>query len=192
MVVLELLLAHLLGDFVFQSNDLIHRKYQSWMGVGEHVCIIAFFTVALLFPFWHQQVMWQTAAIIFLVHFVQDLLKIQYDIKFNAEKKSTVPFFLDQIFHVTLILLLSKDFNSLTPLTLPNWLHNLYFSPFLVTYLIGLVFFSYTVDITRYQFRRQKSKKNLEYTPDHPGMGRRLLFYSIVFALTLLVHRSFV
>ena len=192
MVILELVLAHLLGDFVFQSNDLIHRKYQSWLGVVEHVCIIAFFTVLFLFPFWQHDYMWKVAGIIFAVHFVQDLLKIKYDIKFNAKKKSTVPFFLDQIFHLSLIAYLAPGFEGLTPLNLPTWLSHLYFSQFLTIYSIGLILFSYTYDITLYQFVRQKDKKNKEYTPDFAGMRKRLLIYSIVFVLGLLAHRSLV
>jgi hypothetical protein len=190
MVVLELVLAHLLGDFVFQSNDLIHRKYKSWLGVAEHVCIITLFTVLFLFPFWNQIYMWQTASLIFGVHFVQDLLKIKYDIHFNAQKKSTIPFFLDQIFHFSLIFALAPGFNSLAPLPLPGWISNLYFSQLLTTYLIGIILFSFTYDITLYQFLRQKQKKTMEYKPDYVGMRKRLIIYSSVFVLYLLVHSS--
>jgi len=190
MVIFELVLAHLLGDFVFQSNDLIHRKYQSWMGVAEHVCIIAFFTVLFLFPFWQQQYMWEVAGAIFLVHFIQDVLKIKYDIKFNAKKKSTVPYFLDQIFHLSLIAILAPGFKTLAPLNLPGWMSNLYFSQFLCTYLIGVILVTFTYDITLYQFSRQKDKKNKEYSPNFPGMRKRLLAFSLAFILALLLNRS--
>lgn len=190
MVVLELVLAHLLGDFVFQSNDLIHRKYKSWTGVLEHVCIITLFTVLFLFPYWLQPTMWATAGTIFAVHFVQDLLKIKYDIRFNAKKKSTIPFFLDQLFHISLIAYLAPAFNALPTLVLPAWLSQLYFGQFLTIYCIGLILFTYTYDITLYQFSRQKDKKNKEYTPNFVGMRKRLLVYSLVFALSLLVYRS--
>lgn len=190
MVVFELLLAHLLGDFVFQSNDLIHRKYKSWTGVLEHVLIIAFFTTLFLFPFWNQAVMWQSVAIIFGTHFLQDLLKIEVDIRFNAKRKSTLPFFADQAFHTALILYLAPRFETLTPMALPTWLNNLYFSQFLTVYLIGLILFSYTYDITVYQFARRQSKKPMEYKPNFAGMRKRILLYSITFVVFLLVHRS--
>ncbi len=187
MVILEIVLAHLLGDFVFQSNDLILKKYKTWRGTLEHVCIIATFTALFLFPYWQHNETWMVVGIIFATHFVQDVLKVEYDARYNQKKKSTAPFFLDQILHLSLIVYLSTYFNNLEPLTLPNWVEELYFSKYLVTFWIGLVLFSYTFDITRYQFKRKHSKKGLQYHPDFPGIVKRLLLFSIAYVLFLLL-----
>lgn len=191
MVLLQLILAHLLGDFVFQSNDLIHRKYKSWTGVWEHVCIITFFTVLFLFPFWLQSTMWISAAVIFAVHFTQDLLKIKYDLTFNAKKKSTIPYFLDQLFHISLIAYIAQFFKGLESLRLPEWVEKLYFDPAVTAFLIGIILVTYTWDITIYQFTRQKDKRNKEYVPDFKKMQKRLLAYTIGFGVALLVSRGF-
>lgn len=190
MVILEIILAHLLGDFVFQSNDLIHKKYKTWRGSFEHVCIIAAFTAVFLFPYWKHSETWMVVGLIFSVHFVQDILKVEHDVHFNP-KKSTLPFFLDQILHLSLIVYLSTLFVDLAPLALPSWAEELYFSKYLVIYWIGLVLFSYTFDITLYQFARKKSKKPLKYKSDFSGMVKRLLYFSIAYVLFLLVNRSF-
>lgn len=191
MVLLELATAHLLGDFVFQSNDLLMRKYKSWTGTFQHVCIITFFTVLFLFPYLNHKEAWMVAGIIFAVHFVQDLLKVEYDLRYNQKKKSTVPFFMDQFLHIGLITYLSPWFTELTPLTLPTWLHTLYFSDYLAIYLMGLILFSFAYDITLFQFKRQKSKKSFEYKPDYSGMGKRLLVFSVAYGLIMVVNRSF-
>lgn len=191
MVVFNLLFAHLLGDFVFQSNDLIQRKYKSWTGNFEHVAIITFFTILVLFPYWNNPEMWLCAFTIFLVHFVQDWIKIKYDIRYNLKKKSTIPFFVDQALHTALILFLATKIQILVPFELEGSIANIYYSPFLITYLIGLVLVSYTYDITLFQFKRQKSKANQTYKPDFKLMRRNITVFSIIAIILLVAYRNF-
>ncbi len=185
MIFLHLIVAHLLGDFVFQSNDLIQKKYKSWHGTFQHVCIIGAFTMLSLFPFWQHRETWLVIGAIFGVHFFQDLLKIAYDTRFN-KKRSTLPFFADQICHITLIGFLSPFLKDLEALNLPDWLNALYFSNLTLVYLMGAILFSYTYDITLFQFVRQQNKKISEYTANIPGMLRRITVYSIVYSLVLI------
>lgn len=191
MVFFELVLAHLLGDFVFQSNDLILKKYKSWRGSFEHVCILAAFTALFLFPYWNHQETWMITGIILAVHFIQDLLKVEYDVHLNKIRKSTMPFFLDQILHLSLLAYLSPFFSTLEPFELPDWIAKIYFSKYLIIYFIGLVLFSYTYDITLYQFLQKKSKKLLKYKPDFHRMGQRLLLYSIATVLLMMLTYGF-
>ena len=191
MIILEIVLAHLLGDFVFQSNDLIQKKYKSWRGTFEHVCIISAFTALFLFPFWRYAETWIVVGVIFATHFVQDLLKVEFDLRYNQKKKSTVPFFLDQILHLSLIAYLSTFFVALEPAALPAWTGDLYFSKYLVIYWMGLVLFSYTFEITLFQFTRKRSKKTLVFKPNFNSMVRRMLFFSVLYGLFLMVDRSF-
>ena len=190
MVGFHLLLAHLLGDFVFQSNDLIQRKYRSWVGTFEHVCIVGFFTALLLFPFLTEFKTWLLVVTVFVVHFFQDFLKTKFDLGFNLKRKSVWPFFLDQALHVSLLLYLADKFNDLTPPDFPLWVLNIYFSKFLIAYLLGLVFFSYTYDLINYQFKRQKSKTPLFYSPNFKGMRLRLTWFSLITVTALMLYRS--
>ncbi len=184
MTFLHLILAHLLGDFVFQSNDLIQKKYKSWTGTFQHVCIIGTFTILAMLPYWHQREAWLIIGTIFGVHFVQDCLKIELDARYN-KKKNTFPFFADQILHVTLIYFLSPWLDEVAPLNLPSWLAALYSSEMVVVYLIGAILLSYTYDITLYQFYRQKSKTPREYKANIPSMLRRIAAYSVAFLVAL-------
>ncbi|MEK9160059.1 MAG: DUF3307 domain-containing protein [Patescibacteria group bacterium] len=184
MIFLHLIIAHLLGDFVFQSNDLIQKKYKSWTGTFQHVCIIGTFTVLSLFPYWQHQETWWVIGAIFGVHFVQDCLKIAYDIRFN-QKKSTLPFFADQLFHVSLIFLLSPLLKDLPAMALPEWLGMLYSSKFAAIYIIGAILFSYTYDITLYQFLRQRSKAPREFMANIPAMLRRIVVFTLLYSLVL-------
>ncbi len=185
MIFLHLIIAHLLGDFVFQSNDLIQRKYKSWTGTFQHVCIIGAFTMLSLFPYWHHRETWLVIGTIFGIHFFQDCLKIAYDIRYN-KKRSTLPFFADQLFHVALICILSPYLKDLDTLSLPDWLSAIYFSKLALVYLMGAILFSYTYDITLFQFIRQQDKKISEYTANIPGMLRRITVYSIIYVLILI------
>ena len=191
MIILEIVLAHLLGDFVFQSNDLIQKKYKSWRGTFEHVCIISAFTALFLFPFWRHAETWIAVGIIFATHFAQDILKVEFDLRYNQKKKSTVPFFIDQILHLSLIAYLSTFFTALEPAALSAWMEELYFSKYLVIYWIGLVLFSYAFEITLFQFARKRSRKPLVFKPNWSGMVRRMLFFSVLYGLFLMVDRSF-
>ncbi len=191
-VLFELLLAHFLGDFVCQSNDLIQRKYKSWLGTFEHVCIIASLTLLFLFPYWNHKETWIVAGVIFITHFLQDILKIEYNVTHNAQKKSTLPFFVDQILHIGLICYLATFFRDLKTLELPTWMAQMYFSQLLTMYLLGLVLFSFAYELTLYQFDRQKSKKHLVFMPNYKRMSNRVMWFSIAYVLFLVVNRSLV
>lgn len=191
MVVFHLLLAHVLGDFVFQSNDLIKRKYKSWVGTFEHVCIVTFFTALLSFPFLNEFRAWAVIVTIFVIHFLQDLTKIKFDLIFKIGKKSVLPFFADQILHTALIVYLAPRLDTLTPTVFPDWLMNIYFSPFLITYLLGLALFSYAYDLTLYQFKRKQAKNELFYTPNFTGMKKRITIFSFVAIVLLALYRLF-
>ena len=190
MIFLHLIIAHLLGDFVFQSNDLILKKYKSWIGTFQHVCIIGIFTILSLFPYWHHKETWIVIATIFGVHFFQDYLKIAYDIRYN-KKKSTLPFFADQILHTALIFLLSPYLSDLTALSLPEWMGELYYSKVAAVYIMGAILFSYTYDITLYQFIRQKTKKPLEFKANIPEMLRHITTFTLVYAIVLVFGGRF-
>lgn len=180
MVFLHLIIAHLLGDFVFQSNDLILRKYKSWKGTFQHVCIIAFLSILMLSPILQHTETWIVIGVISVVHFLQDYFKIGYDANYN-KNKSTLPFFLDQILHIGLIAFLSPMLKDLNLAEFPQWFTAFYKSDLVAIYLIGAILFSYFYDITLYQFTRQKRKKHLEYKPNLSGMLHRIALFTALY-----------
>jgi hypothetical protein len=68
-LVYVLLVAHFVGDFVYQTDDMAVRKATSWWALALHVLVYTF--VLLMFTVW-----WWEAAIFCAVngvaHFVQD------------------------------------------------------------------------------------------------------------------------
>lgn len=185
---LKLLTAHLLGDFVFQSNDLIQKKYKSWTGLFEHAAIITALSFLFIFPYVLNSEAWMVLGLIFLAHFIQDGLKIEYDLRFN-KKKHTIPFFVDQVLHVILLFVLASLLTHLAPLKLPFWAEAIHQSKTFTLYLIGAILITYAYDITLYQFLR-KGKKPKEYKPNFGKMAKRLLFFTVAFLLfTILLVR---
>jgi hypothetical protein len=181
MIVLQLLIAHLLGDFVFQSNSLLKKKYKTWVGTFQHVLIITAFTALVLFPYWDTALAWKAVAIIFGVHFVQDLLKVEYDKRFNGKKRSVVPFFVDQLMHISLICILGRAFQALPTMDLPDWVTALYFSDPFSVMIVSVLLLTYTFDITKFQFKRHENKKIKAYHPDHKGMMVRVFAFSLLY-----------
>lgn len=182
MIFLHLIIAHLLGDFVFQSNDLILKKYKSWKGILEHVSIITAISILLLFPLLQNPEIWTLIGLIALAHFTQDCLKIAYEIRYNSAR-STLPFFLDQIFHVGLIAVLSMQLNDLPMIPLPAWFLSFYNAEPLAVYFIGGIMVSYSYDILLYQFARQKNKKITQYKPNVPNMLKRIILFTGAYLL---------
>lgn len=189
MVILQLMVAHLLGDFVFQSNSLLKRKYKSWHGTLEHALVIWLFTALALFPYWNSWRAWAISGIIFLVHFTQDVLKVEFDKRYNKDRHTNVPFFLDQLGHLLLIFLIGRGFENVQALPLPHLVNELYFSPTFLALVVGLILFTFTADITKFQFLLQKNKK-AKYKPDYWGMAERLLAFAIFYLLFLLLLMS--
>jgi len=189
MVILQLMIAHLLGDFVFQSNELLKEKYKHWQGTFKHAGIVTLFTILILFPFWNSAWAWITIATIALLHFVQDVLKVEYDKKYN-DNNSPIPFFVDQAFHLALIIVLGAQFPLNYTIELPFIIEVIYSSQLLSGLIVAIILFSRTADITLYQFKKQKNKK-LKYHPDHLGMLQRTLAFSVFYLAFFLVYRFY-
>jgi hypothetical protein len=193
MIILQLIIAHLLGDFVFQTNKLIEDKYKSWVGTFKHALIIFAFTALVLLPYWGSIYAWLAAGIIFLVHFMQDWVKVQYDKKYN-KKHSPAAFFLDQTAHLLLIVLIGYNFRDLLGtapnISLPESLSTLYYSPNFLTLFTSLILISYVLDITIFQFKR-RGKKRIKYSPNHIGMLKRIGAFTLVYVLVFFIYNLF-
>ncbi len=185
MVILHFLLAHLLGDFVFQPNALIKKKYKTVFGTFEHVVVIFIFTTLMLLPYWNQLWAWISLAILFLVHFTQDAIKVECDKKAKPKDRPFL-FFLDQVLHVSLILVLATGFKTLEPMALPGALQWFYFTPSWLIYLIGSILLTFTWDITAYQFVRSKKLKST-YVPHYASMASRFMVFSLLFIVMTLL-----
>ena len=96
---IKLFLAHLIGDFLLQSNTwVIHREENKVASkyLYFHVLLHFVVTMILLWDFRY----WKIALIIMVSHYGIDLLKMYTTPLF---KNKSIPFFMDQILHVIVL-----------------------------------------------------------------------------------------
>lgn len=97
---IKLLLAHILGDFIFQTSGLVKRKEKHKLASPHlylHVAIHGVLTLLLLLH--DHSNYWYIAIIIAVTHLIIDALKLY----FTTKKNRTTLFFLDQLAHITLL-----------------------------------------------------------------------------------------
>ena len=99
MLFTKLLLAHILGDFIFQSKKwVLHKEANKIRSKYLYAHILIHFGLIMVF-LWDPKA-WKIAAIVAMSHFGIDLLKIYTTPLFKVKK---VPFFIDQFLHILVI-----------------------------------------------------------------------------------------
>lgn len=99
LILLQLLLAHILTDFVFQPSSWVKhkRKYKITSGYLYLHAFLAGFLTYLLLQQWE---LWPVALIVSVTHFFIDLWKLQ------KERDSLKIFLLDQLLHLLVLLII--------------------------------------------------------------------------------------
>lgn len=183
MVILYLILAHLIADFLLQPIKLVRWKMKSVKGIIVHTGIHAIISMILLIPYLNAK----TALIIIglgICHGLIDRVKINASLKSD---KLARYFIIDQILHLITILaagfgILSLYELSSTTIFLPIIYNNIY----LVLLLIMLVFASYTVEI--YKQTTSKAYANTqEIKFNYNKMLHRILALTFIYMLFTLI-----
>jgi hypothetical protein len=94
---LKLILAHLIADFILQPEELYRLKVRSSLGQWLHVLIHGLVSLALLYPYLNEPVIWVFVAGIVLVHLAQDLTK--YFLMKKISANTFLYFMTDQLCH---------------------------------------------------------------------------------------------
>ncbi|MCB9799527.1 MAG: DUF3307 domain-containing protein [Candidatus Omnitrophica bacterium] len=97
----KLYVAHLLGDFVFQFEELYRLKVRHVLGHFLHVIIHIGFSLLLVSPYLSHGFIWKFIGALGLVHLCQDLIKYQLQKRFP--QATFFLFTLDQIIHALVI-----------------------------------------------------------------------------------------
>ena len=108
---LRLLLAHMLGDFAFQSSKLAAMKREGWKGLAIHLGVVAAFTVLLVVgysPRW-----WLVALVAILPHLLLDAYRSS--LNKSSAWGELVYFLLDQGVHIALLLTVAAVFSGEYP-----------------------------------------------------------------------------
>lgn len=98
---LRFLLAHILGDFPFQTNTIVALKKKHFWGGIVHVLVHVFWAILLLLPVALH--MWLPILLVCFLHLPLDRSKIWLGIK--KRKDNLILFFVDQCVHLSAVLL---------------------------------------------------------------------------------------
>jgi len=185
LILLQLFLAHVLVDFVFQSKALVRHKKtyktRSWF-LYVHVFLAGLFTYLILRD-WSE---WLAPLIIIITHYFIDLWKLY------QPKDSLKIFLIDQALHVLVLILvwlyLIEGFNGV----LPN-LALLFSSTAFIAILTGylLVIFPVGFIIGRATERWQEEINEEESSNSLKKAGRYIGIFERVLVLTLILVNQF-
>jgi hypothetical protein len=136
-VIVKLILAHILGDFLLQPNSWVKAKEEkkglAWQ-LYAHVLIHGLLSLLLLFD----TSSWELIAIIVFSHLVIDYIKL----KFQTESSKITWFAIDQIVHLAVILIL-----GLFWINKENDLLELLFSNTFITVATAVLFLTQPVSV---------------------------------------------
>jgi len=144
LVMLRLLLAHMLGDFVTQPLVLVSMKRKGWRGIIVHSIIVTAFTAALA---WGQLTHWWAWTLLlglshaFIEHFRTFYVK-------NGDRRGLYYFLLDQAAHLGVIVFIAAASVHWRPAELVSLFNGTAsVESQLIVYLIALIFLIWSVPI---------------------------------------------
>ncbi|WP_417265867.1 DUF3307 domain-containing protein [Brumimicrobium sp.] len=175
---LKLLLAHILGDFVFQTSKMIQMKRitkngRRYKALLCHIAIHFSLLTLLLFDFKY----WAGILIILFSHFLFDLLKLRLEDK--KKLNEIVLFFIDQVLHLLIIasvVYLYTPFNlSCQAINSPSNLL-LAVSLIAITYVIGVL-----IKVLMSKWKPEENKNSLMKNAGlYIGMLERLFIFGFI------------
>lgn len=138
----RLIAAHLMGDFLFQSNKLAHWKQQSWKGVLVHSSIVM--VVSVLFTVDYIATLFPWLIVLWISHFAIDQIKMMI-LKRKPSWDTIVCFSIDQMLHLVVAYAISMHCASVMLLP-PSETWMMIFA--------CIAFLTYPMTITLYYFDR--------------------------------------
>lgn len=195
-----LILAHMLGDFIFQPGSLIAWKVRSKAGLAVHALIHFAVTLLLFSPFFifgnYDNLLIATAFGVSMLHFCIDATKIHYEFRHNKKVRS---FIVDQIAHLLAIIAaffilinLMGDFKISYYTFFPDTLfYQLYTNIFLIIFLALIIFTTLGIEMYRFQHERERDKNarlQLNYRKIITRFLLTCLLYVLFIALLLMVE----
>jgi hypothetical protein len=135
----RLLLAHVIADFPLQFTSIYRLKIKSLFGSFVHSGIFSLLAILLVWPYWNLGIIWEFIFFLWLVHGIQDWLKVVVCENFRLD--NIWIFLLDQSLHMGFLgLLFPFGLAKLTPAVAVSRLVSLYNDNNIIIY--GIVFIS--------------------------------------------------
>ena len=179
-ILLHLLLAHILTDFVLQPSSLIRHK-RRLKGNSWFLYVHAFLAGFLSLLFLQILELWLIALFIGITHFIIDLWKLQ-------QKKDNLKFFLlDQFLHLLIIVLawlyIIDGFYKILPL-LSNLFTDTYFLAVLIGYLLIIFPTGFLIGKATQRWQEEievtHQKHSLEAAGRYIGIFERILVLTFI------------
>lgn len=177
LLLVKLLLAHFVGDFLLQPNSWVQQKKDKGFGAWTLYAHFIVHGVLVMLVLWDWSY-WPVALLIMLSHAVIDVLKLA----FKNSPKPLVWFFIDQLLHLAVIIALWAI-----------WLHpqglipNLFNNPLIWVLALSLVLITIVASITINHIMNPWSealgdvqRQSLKNAGQYIGMLERLLVFVFV------------
>ncbi|WP_343662006.1 DUF3307 domain-containing protein [Chryseobacterium mucoviscidosis] len=107
MVFIQLILAHLFGDFILQPNSWVAEKESKKLKSRYLYLHVLIHTILSFIFLWNTQ-LWWVALLVGFSHFIIDVAKLS----FQTAKSKKIWFFIDQALHIAVIAGISFYFNE--------------------------------------------------------------------------------
>lgn len=181
MITTNLIIAHLLSDFVLQPSKLIKWKMRSGAGMIFHVAVFAFVASVFLFPYLIYWQTWVTIGAISVIHLLTDYAKINIALKKDSY---SLPFLTDQAIHFA-SLIIGGYFLDKQNFKLPStWFFENIYSNLTVWIVIALlIYVIYIADIVFVQKGYLNSK--IYKKNSNKIIITKLVLFTVVFAIYL-------
>jgi len=162
LIFLYFFIGHVIGDFLFQTSQIVRWKQASNWGIALHVALVFIATAFMLIPYWESSIIWIAMIANVIIHFFVDKIKIWAEQQ-KICKSVLKGFWLDQLAHfLTIVFIVYFIPKNIEPtLLLDSWWFEYYEQVNLLLYIAGFLFFSYAMDIIYFINRLHKG----EFTP---------------------------
>jgi hypothetical protein len=96
----HLMFAHMLADYVLQTNWLVAQKSKSWAGLALHGGVVGFVSLLAVAPYLED--VWPALILLMGLHTLQDYLKVYFTPRLKVHP--FVPYLADQLIHYAVII----------------------------------------------------------------------------------------
>lgn len=180
-----LLLAHMLGDFVFQPGRLVAWKIRSRVGIAVHALIHFAIMLLLFLPFFiaetYTELLFIAAISISLLHFCIDAIKIRYELGHDKKVRS---FVIDQISHLLIISAAAFFLDHQIPVAPYRWaitaFDQAYSNTIYIFFVVLAIISTRVIEVYRLQLRREHDK-NAQLKPNYCKILLRFLIVSLIY-----------
>jgi hypothetical protein len=138
---LRLILAHLLGDFVIQPDELYRAKKKNFWGASIHYFVILLLLVIFSYPYLGYLGCWIVIIFATLMHIILDEIKLRVNF---TPRLNFIIFILDQILHLVFLSPILYFAFAYTPPPSFAFIFEIYNNNSLIIFIIGYILSIFT------------------------------------------------